>query len=210
MIKRVIVLVAVLTAHQWLCEAVCSSGCVDPNHILRFSGFLLMPNCLSLRAVVGLPMAAGNITVRGGQHRQTATIRGSSGLPNAMDNINATTTVCKCCSSRGNDRAQVPPPSSISTSTQAQSTQTPVLAPPPREEYLPLHRKRMCFHWWSDSRLCRVRRRRILLNLPPRLPSEIQYWAGVIMWNAFGSVRIVSVFLMIVGLLSLLRFVVFL
>jgi len=49
-----------------------------------------------------------------------------------------------------------------------------------------------------------------LPNPSPRLPSEIQYWADVIMWNAFGSVRIVSVFLMIVGLLSLQHFVVFL
>jgi hypothetical protein len=34
--------------------------------------------------------------------------------------------------------------------------------PPPREECLPVHAaKRMCFHWWSDLRLSRVRRTRI-------------------------------------------------
>ena len=46
--------------------------------------------------------------------------------------------------------------------------------------------KRMSFRWWSDLRLSRVRRRQICqIPPPPRLPSEIQYWAGVIMLNVW-------------------------
>ena len=51
------------------------------------------PDVTPRAAVVGLPMVAGNITVRGGQHQRTATIRGRPAVPNAMDNIDANTTV---------------------------------------------------------------------------------------------------------------------
>ena len=50
------------------------------------------PDVTPRAAVVGLPMVAGNITVRGGQHQRTATIRGRPAVPNAMDNIDANTT----------------------------------------------------------------------------------------------------------------------
>ena len=86
-------------------------------------------------------------------------------------------------SSRGKDRAQAPPTSSTSTSTQTQATQTPTTsattggAPSSaRQTNVFSLVERFTFKPSSTET--------DLPNPPPRLPSEIQYWAGVIMRNA--------------------------
>ena len=84
-------------------------------------------------------------------------------------------------SSRGTDRAQAPP---ASTQTQTQSTQTPVLTTTTTTAAPSSARQTNVFSLVERLTFKPSSTETNLPNPPPRLPSEIQYWAGVIMRNA--------------------------